>query len=499
MWHKAKWLKFLLPFGCALCLILGLASPALNQVGGQSDVTAPNPLEILRLNPDVRAVGGGPDRVAFEQSLLQADFNQAIQLFEEFQALEFEQLGFQFFGQVPTAAQISDTLCNLARTTGQRAAIVYVGSLENSLELLAVLPASTCQGRSGRRTKALLAQQDTLKTLRQSIPEANRAALQPVLQALRTEVTNRDSNNYLPPAQQLYRWIVAPIAPDLRANEIDTLVFVMDSGLRSTPLAALHDGQQFLIESFKIALIPSFGLTDTRYSDIRKSKILALGASRFPDQQALPAVPVELASVLRSPWKGRSLLNEAFTLENLKIVENQQRYGIIHMATHAEFVPGQAKDSYIQFWDSKLRFDQLNPLARDLGWNTPQADPIELLVLSACRTAMGDRQAELGFAGLAIASGAKSSLASLWYVSDIGTLALMSEFYQQQSLTPFRAAALRETQLAMLKGKVRVENRQVVLSNQTTVPLPSDLANQATFNLSHPYFWSAFIVVGNWN
>lgn len=499
MWNYARRLKFLIPFGLALCAILGLASPALNQVGGQSDVTAPNPLEIIRLNSDTRAIGGVPDRAVFEQSLLRANFDQAIQLFEEFQALEFQQLGFRFFGQVPTAAQISDTLCNLAGTTGQRAAIVYVGSLENSLEVLAVMPAASCQGPSGRLNKRLLAQQDNVPTLRRSIPEANRAALQPVLQSLRTEVTNQDSINYLLPAQQLYRWMIAPIVTGLQANQIDTLVFVMDSGLRSTPLAALHDEQKFLIESFKLALLPSFGLTDTRYSDIRKSKILAMGASQFPDQQALPAVPLELSAVLRSPWRGRSLLNEAFTLDNLKIVENQERYGIIHMATHAEFAPGQTKDSYIQFWNSKLRLDQLNPLARDLGWNTPQTDPIELLVLSACRTALGDRQAELGFAGLAIASGAKSSLASLWSVSDIGTLALMSEFYQQQSLTPLRAVALRQTQLAMLKGKIRVENKQLVLSNQTTVPLPANFSHQATLNLSHPYFWSAFIVVGNWN
>ncbi|MCZ0902150.1 CHAT domain-containing protein, partial [Microcoleus sp. HI-ES] len=93
----------------------------------------------------------------------------------------------------------------------------------------------------------------------------------------------------------------------------------------------------------------------------------------------------------------------------------QQKYGIIHLATHAEFRPGTPNNSYIQFWDTQLGLDQM----RDLKWNNP---PLELLVLSACRTALGDKEAELGFAGLALQSGAKSALASLWYVSDAGTL-----------------------------------------------------------------------------
>ena len=65
---------------------------------------------------------------------------------------------------------------------------------------------------------------------------------------------------------------------------------------------------------------------------------------------------------------------------------------------------------------------------REMEWDTPR---VELLVLSACRTALGDEQAELGFGGLAVASGVKSALASLWYVSDQGTLGLMTEFYSQ--------------------------------------------------------------------
>ncbi|MFB8788770.1 MAG: CHAT domain-containing protein [Potamolinea sp.] len=102
-------------------------------------------------------------------------------------------------------------------------------------------------------------------------------------------------------------------------------------------------------------------------------------------------------------------------------------------------------------WDTQLRLDQV----RQLGWNNPAVD---LLVLSACRTALGDEKAELGFGGLAVSSGVKSALASLWYVSDQGTLALMTEFYQQLKTAPIKAEALRQAQISMIKKQVRIEN-----------------------------------------
>jgi CHAT domain-containing protein len=144
-----------------------------------------------------------------------------------------------------------------------------------------------------------------------------------------------------------------------------------------------------------------------------------MGSAKFTDLRPLPAVPVELSTITPSLWKGKSFLNDAFTLENLKAQRKQQPFGIIHLATHASFQPGAPSNSYIELWNSKLRLNQLS----ELGWNNPA---VELLVLSACRTALGDEQAELGFAGLAVQAGVKSAIASLWSVSDEGTLGLMT-------------------------------------------------------------------------
>jgi CHAT domain-containing protein len=128
-----------------------------------------------------------------------------------------------------------------------------------------------------------------------------------------------------------------------------------------------------------------------------------------------------------------------------------------------------------------------------LGWTKP---PVDLLVLSACRTAVGDEQVELGFAGLAVQAGVKSVLASLWGVNDEGTLGLMSEFYQQLKVAPVKAEALRQAQLAMLKGEVRIEAGELVTS-EGRLPLPPELARVGDQSLTHPFYWGAFTLIGN--
>jgi CHAT domain-containing protein len=259
--------------------------------------------------------------------------------------------------------------------------------------------------------------------------------------------------------------------------------------LRSLPIAALYDGQEFLIEKYSVGLLPSLTLTDTSYTDINDAQVLAMGAEKFTELRPLPAVPVELSTITSSLWKGQSFLDNAFTLQNLKAQRKQRPYGIIHLATHAVFRSGAPKNSYIQLWDTKLRLDQLS----QLGWNNP---PVELLVLSACKTALGDEEAELGFAGLAVQAGAKSVLASLWSVSDEGTLGLMTQVYEQLKQAPIKAEALRQTQLAMLKGQVQIQGGQLVTTSKT-VPLPAELARMGDKNLKHPYYWASFTMVGS--
>ena len=328
------------------------------------------------------------------------------------------------------------------------------------------------------------------KPIRKRVPGTTRASVLKVAEQLRSELTDitSRSSEYLPPAQNMYQWLVAPLEADLKALGIQNLVFVMDSGLRSIPMSALHDGQGFLVEKYSLALMPSLSLTDTRYQDIKDSQVLAMGASKFSNQAPLPAVPMELSQIT-SLWKGQSFLDREFTLANLKAQRRQKPFGIVHLATHAFFEPGEPSNSYIQLSDTKLRLNQL----RQLGWNDPA---VELLVLSACKTAQGNEEVELGFAGLAVQAGVKSALASLSFISDEGTMALMTEFYEQLQQAPIKAEALRRAQVAMLKGEVKLEDGQLITPTQT-LPLPPELAKLGNQTLSHPKFWAAFTLIGN--
>ena len=286
--------------------------------------------------------------------------------------------------------------------------------------------------------------------------------------------------------------MVAPLEAELEAREIDNLVFILDTGLRTVPLAILHDGEDFIVERYSIGLMPSLSLTDTRHVDIKDVEVLAMGAAEFPgqNQTPLPAVPLELAAITESLWPGRFVLNKDFTAEKLRQIRKVKPFGILHLATHAEFLPGRPSNSYIQWWDQRLTFNQLQQQVRFYD------PPIEMLVLSACKTAIGDLEAELGFAGMAVQVGVKTALGSLWYVSDEGTMGLMTSFYGQLKRAPVKAEALRRAQVAMLRGRVRLEEGQLV-TPVGEFPLPPALTKVGDRDLSHPYYWSAFTMIGN--
>jgi CHAT domain-containing protein len=413
-------------------------------------------------------------RYNLNQNLASGNLVDAVGGIEEMRSQEFADYFGSEFQEVPTSLQgIRDSLGNITRETGSTPGIIYTLVQPEQLELILI----TANGAPIRRTVA-----------------TDRETLLQAVTAFRGELTTpnrRHSQNYLRSAQQLYQWLIAPIQPELEANGIDTLLFSMDSGLRALPIAALHDGEQFLIEKYPIALIPSISLTNMRYRSLANTRVLAMGASTFTELNPLPAVPVELSTITEQLWQGVQLLNADFTRANLMATRHDYPYEIIHLATHGEFNSGALSNSYIQLWDEKLGLDQL----RTLGWQNPQ---VELLVLSACRTALGDEKAELGFAGFAVQAGVKTAIASLWYVSDEGTLALMSEFYRQLSTAPLKAEALRQAQIAMIRGNVQIENGILRFRGESEgISLPPEFFATQTTLLSHPYYWSAFTTIGS--
>ncbi|MBE9067981.1 CHAT domain-containing protein [Leptolyngbya cf. ectocarpi LEGE 11479] len=286
-------------------------------------------------------------------------------------------------------------------------------------------------------------------------------------------------------AQQLYDWLIRPFEADLA--DVKTLVFVNDGLLRSVPMAALHDGHQFLIEKFAVATTPSLKLTTPEKLKRRGLRALLLGVSELsvvsPERvfDSLPAVEKELALLADKLPATKTLLNDDFSIDTLQTALKETDYRILHMATHGtfgfapedNFVIVGAKDETGQY-NETLTISELDQLIRNV--NDPTREPIELLTLTACETAIGGNRSTLGLAGVAIRAGVRSAVASLWSVSDESTAEIIANFYdqlQQPNLT--KAEALQQAQIAMLRS-----------------------GDSGDFFKAHPYRWAPFILIGNW-
>jgi CHAT domain-containing protein len=390
----------------------------------------------------------------------------------------------RYFGQnlaevTQTPTDIGQTLTRISEQNGSKAAVIWVIPRETHLHLVLITPNG--------------------QPIMRDLYDVPRELITNTVQGFHRAISRPTAGNYLSTAQKLHQWIIEPLEAEyLKPQNIDTILFCLGDGIRGLALSALHDGDQFLVEKYNLTTIPAFNLIQTDYANIQQGQLLAMGASEFTDLSPLPGVPIELSNIVwelrsnrntRNLWQGRSLLNEDFTLENVNAILANQAFEMIHIATHAEFKAGAPENSYIQFWDSQLNLAQ----ARQVRWNPTM---LELLVLSACETAVGDANAEMGFAGLALQMGVKSAVASLWSVSDAGTLALMSEFYRQLALKPTKAAALRQAQLNMLNGEVRFENNRLRIS-RGEIPLPEDLSEFVGDDLRHPFYWAGFTMISS--
>lgn len=307
---------------------------------------------------------------------------------------------------------------------------------------------------------------------------------------------NSDIHALQAESKQLYDWIIRPLAAELEANNIDHLVFVNDRVTRYIPMAALYDGERYLAERYTLStvLAPQATDLDDRLATVETSPVLGLGLTQAIDEfNALPAVYRELTAIVQDGtgegiYPGQVLLDEAFTLESLKA--NVGSHRILHMATHAAFVPGRAEESFIVLGDgSRLKIPDIEIMQRRLR-------NLHLVVLSACQTALGGaNQDGTEIAGLSSyfleTNRAKAVLASLWAVSDGSTSLLMQRFYENLATGEYsKAEALRKAQRSFLESNsATADGEQRIIGQRQTEARASVL--------SHPYFWAPFILIGN--
>ena len=284
-------------------------------------------------------------------------------------------------------------------------------------------------------------------------------------------------------AQQIYQWLFPPEAEAKLAElatkrSLKTLVFVLDGVLRSVPIAALHDGERYLIEKdYAVAFAPGLQLLDPKpFQQVTQRSVLAGISDKAPSfsevhpgtWRTLGYVGTELIQLEDSIERVRVLRNERFTREQLQAELNLEASEIVHLATHGQF--GSTLDeTFILDWLDRLDISQLNRLLQNQDERKKAA--IELLVLSACQTATGDDRAALGLAGVAVRSGARSTLATLWVVNDASTAEFMGRFY-------VRLLENRETKSEALR-----QVQQSFLAEET---------------YRNPRLWAPFVLVGNW-
>lgn len=343
----------------------------------------------------------------------------------------------------------SMTLSQTLRSYSPNTAVIYPIVLKDRLELLVSFPSKI---RHYTTMVGELEINNEIRALRQTLK-------------LQTHY-----NKYMPHAQKIYKWLIGPFESDLRDENIDTLVFVPDGLLRTIPFAPLHDGEDYLIESYAVAITPGLSLTDPFPINRSESKILFAGITEpVRDFSSLSWVNKEVRNI-KNLFSGTFLMNEAFSFKNIREKSLEEEFNILHIASHGRF-EGNIKNSYIVAYDENLTMDKLSEL---IGLYKFRKKPLDLLTLSACETAAGDEQSGLGLAGVAISTGARSVLASLWFINDQATAELISEFYQELFSSPFtsKADALRRAQIKMI--------------------------NHPNPFFHHPFYWAQFVLLNNW-
>ncbi|WP_346294093.1 CHAT domain-containing protein [Sphaerothrix gracilis] len=353
------------------------------------------------------------------------------------------------------------------------AAIFYPLILEDRLELVITTPDSP--------------------PLRRTVP-VTKVELNEAILAFRQALT-RPGSDIEAPAQQLYDWLVRPLEDDLAEAGVETIIYAPDGQLRYIPLAALHDGDQWLIQRYRVNNITAASLTDLTKADAAQPRILA---AAYTDETLIHTPEVNGTSYTFTGLPGaglevetlpaeRTFLNQAFSLSAVRpLMDN---YTVLHLATHAAFVPGVPEDSFILFGNGDT------PTLRDIeGWTL---NGVDLVVLSACETGvggLGNGEEILGLGYTFQSRGAKAVLSSLWQVSDQGTQVLMTAFYNALSQGMTKAEALQQAQMALITGDFSAIGAARagigIVNRQTGEAFTAE-------GLDHPYYWAPFILIGN--
>lgn len=274
-------------------------------------------------------------------------------------------------------------------------------------------------------------------------------------------------DEYLELGQELYEVLFENLEPLLAQQQVTTILVIPDGVLRTIPMSAVYDGEFFLIERFAIATTPGVSLTMQSPLVVQQSSLFAGGVSDAVQGFAgLPGVSRELQN-LQENYGASIVQNNEFHRESITSQLNSNNYSIVHIATHGHFDSNPQK-SFLLTYDGQLTMDILE---QSIASRKFSAEPLELLVLSACESAAGDSRAALGLAGVALKAGARSAMATLWQISDAATVEIIDGFYKNVANPDIsKAEALQIAQVHLIRN--------------------------TPYN--HPNEWAPFLLIGNW-
>jgi CHAT domain-containing protein len=356
-----------------------------------------------------------------------------------------------------------EELQQLARSTvGERVATVVIAVTESAID-----PAVWSIDTVVRWPDPASPEGEAARRHRHSISRAELQALLDRLVANLADVSEEQPVRR--DGEQLYRWTIGPHRAALDGAGVTLLAVVLDPNLRNIPIDALFDGQRYLVESFAVAIAPDVTLAPASDRGRSGPVLLAgLGQARS-NLPALPLVPQQLAR-LQQLLGGVVLLDDRFTQQALESKLVNEPIAILHLATHGQFSSDRA-GTFLQTWDQRLDADRLDLVLNQRQTRRPE--PLDLLALSACQTAKGDRYGALGMAGLAVRSGARSLISALWKIpADETPDQLFEAFYRAWLGGASKARALQQAKVTMLRDRAA--------------------------GRSGPHFWGGFVLIGDW-
>ena len=402
--------------------------------------------------------------------------------------------GFNTFINSPEIVSLIDQL--VQKTGGATVELNDLASLRNNLaELDAALLYPLILDS---RIELVITTGET-EPLRRTIQTAGRKEINRAVSQYRQALQD-PSSDAVTPAQELYKWIVEPIEADLRAAGVETIIYSPDGALRYIPLSALHDGEGWLAERFRINNITAKSLEELDSEPQPTPRILA-GAFADDtkthlvggvDYYGLPSAGLEVNLLDKTVPDTTSLFDDDFKFEAIK--PDIELYNILHFATHASFVAGNPAESFILFGNGGTQ-----NLKQIENWSLSE---IDLVVLSACETGLGqfDNNGEqiLGLGYQFQKKGANAVIASLWQVNDGSTQVLMNEFYNQLGQGVHKNEAIQQAQLSMIRSDLTVAEAidrstgLLVVDTETGEPV-----TPSNGKINHPYYWAPFILIGN--